>query len=174
MDLMTTAQLLGNFGEFVGAIAVVLTLIYLANQVRYSKQAVSENTRTLRSTVYASWVDTSSATNRLAAQHADLFAKLSEGGISLQDLTGAERRIHQVWCIHHFNQFEAIFLHHLNGAVDDDTFESKHRNMVWLFNHPNIKQKWMEFAEHLYDERFIEYVNREILGAEAADGPKVT
>jgi hypothetical protein len=31
MTLTETAQLLGNFGEFVGAIAGVLTLIYLAN-----------------------------------------------------------------------------------------------------------------------------------------------
>ena len=34
MDLMDTAQLLGNFGEFVGAIAVVVTLVYLSVQIR--------------------------------------------------------------------------------------------------------------------------------------------
>jgi hypothetical protein len=34
MDLHSTAQLLGNLGEFVGAIAVVATLFYLAIQVR--------------------------------------------------------------------------------------------------------------------------------------------
>ena len=42
MDLMSTAQLLGNFGEFVGAIAVVLTLVYLVFQIR-------QNTRSIRS-----------------------------------------------------------------------------------------------------------------------------
>ena len=39
MNLMDMAQLLGNFGEFVGAIAVVATLFYLAFQVRQSKEA---------------------------------------------------------------------------------------------------------------------------------------
>ncbi len=34
MALMDIAQLLGNFGEFVGAIAVVATLVYLALQIR--------------------------------------------------------------------------------------------------------------------------------------------
>lgn len=38
MDHQTFAQLLGNYGEFVGAIAVVVTLAYLAVQVRQSKQ----------------------------------------------------------------------------------------------------------------------------------------
>ena len=31
MDHQAIAQLLGNYGEFVGAIAVVITLIYLGN-----------------------------------------------------------------------------------------------------------------------------------------------
>ncbi len=47
MTLMETAQLLGNFGEFVGAIAVVGTLVYLAVQVGQSKEALVENTRAL-------------------------------------------------------------------------------------------------------------------------------
>jgi len=40
MDLMDTAQLLGNFGELVGAIAVVATLIYLAIQINHNTRAV--------------------------------------------------------------------------------------------------------------------------------------
>ncbi len=41
MTLMESAQLLGNFGEFFGAIAVVVTLIFLTLQVR-------QNTRQIR------------------------------------------------------------------------------------------------------------------------------
>jgi hypothetical protein len=47
MTLMETAQLLGNFGEFVGAIAVVGTLVYLAVQVGHSRGALDANTRAL-------------------------------------------------------------------------------------------------------------------------------
>ena len=36
MDHQAFAQLLGNYGEFAGAIAVVITLIYLASQIRQS------------------------------------------------------------------------------------------------------------------------------------------
>ena len=39
MTWMETAQLLGNFGEFFGAIAVVITLIYLALEIRRSRNA---------------------------------------------------------------------------------------------------------------------------------------
>ena len=37
MDFMSTAQLLGNFGEFVGAIAVVATLGFLTLEIRRSR-----------------------------------------------------------------------------------------------------------------------------------------
>ena len=36
VTLLETAQLLGNFGEFFGAIAVVVTLVYLSIQVRHN------------------------------------------------------------------------------------------------------------------------------------------
>ena len=44
MTLMDTAQLLGNFGEFVGAIAVVGTLGYLTLQIR-------QNSRMMKATI---------------------------------------------------------------------------------------------------------------------------
>ena len=59
MDIVTTSQILGNVGEFIGAIAVVVTLAYLAVQVRYSKEATEANTRIIRADaakeVYVGW-----------------------------------------------------------------------------------------------------------------------
>ena len=40
MDHQAIAQLLGSYGEFIGAIAVVVTLAFLAIQVRYSRTAL--------------------------------------------------------------------------------------------------------------------------------------
>ena len=45
MDLITAAQLLGNFGEFFGAIAVVATLIYLGIQIRQGNSATQAASR---------------------------------------------------------------------------------------------------------------------------------
>ena len=43
MTLMETAQLLGNFGEFVGSIGVIATLVYLTIQVRHSAVLLESN-----------------------------------------------------------------------------------------------------------------------------------
>ncbi len=50
MDHQAIAQMLGNYGEFVGAVAVVATLGYLAVQVRQSKHALDANTLALDET----------------------------------------------------------------------------------------------------------------------------
>jgi heme exporter protein D len=55
MDHQTFAQLLGNYGEFVGAIAVVITLIYLAIQVRHSKETTEANTKAIELQAYQAW-----------------------------------------------------------------------------------------------------------------------
>jgi len=54
MDHQAFAQLLGNYGEFLGAIAVVITLAYLAVQIRHSKIALDANTRSVQAQIVQS------------------------------------------------------------------------------------------------------------------------
>ena len=45
MSTLEISQLLGNYGEFVGAIAIVITLVYLTVQIRQSNQATNAASR---------------------------------------------------------------------------------------------------------------------------------
>ena len=54
MSTLDISPLLGNSGEFVGAIAIVVTLIYLAVQIR-------QNTSAVRASSFQSGVDVSPA-----------------------------------------------------------------------------------------------------------------
>ena len=49
MTLTDTAQLMGNFGEFFGAIAVVATLGYLVMQIREASRATMFSSEQRRS-----------------------------------------------------------------------------------------------------------------------------
>jgi hypothetical protein len=62
MTLMETAQLLGNFGEFFAAIAVLVTLAYLVVQTRV-------NTKMLRSGIYSAWVESRAGALRMMTDH---------------------------------------------------------------------------------------------------------
>jgi len=50
MDHQAFAQLLGNYGEFVGSIAVLVTLVYLAIQVRQNTEQARDNAADIRQT----------------------------------------------------------------------------------------------------------------------------
>ena len=72
MDLISISQLLGNFGEFVGAVAVVITLIYLSVQIKtnatMTKATIKEQRTAGSNAVTFEWI-----------RQADIFAKVSNG-----------------------------------------------------------------------------------------------
>jgi hypothetical protein len=101
MDLMSTAQVLGNFGEFLGSIAVLATLIYLAVQVRQSKDLLEKNEKIALSQVYQARADArrevhlasmgdavASIQSKLNVQHGFLGSADLE---KLDELDGTER-----------------------------------------------------------------------------------
>ena len=72
MDHQAVSQMLGNYGEFVGAIGVVVTLAYLAVQVRLSRQATDANTKVNRAASAALSQDSNAEINKLIATDASL------------------------------------------------------------------------------------------------------
>lgn len=72
MSLIEVSQLLGNFGEFLGAIAVVVTLIYLAAQVKH-------NTRAARAATVQSTLTSELYTTATLAEHSSTWDKVVTG-----------------------------------------------------------------------------------------------
>ncbi len=84
MDHQTFAQLLGNYGEFVGSIAVVATLLYFSLQIRSMREG----------TYYQAIANTQSEETelrKLGAEHADTIVKAN----SELELSHAEQYIVQ-------------------------------------------------------------------------------
>ena len=88
MDLTSTAQLLGNFGEFLGAIAVVITLGYLTVQIRQSKQSLQANMRLQKLSMRQQITEDSSSLTMLLASSESLnaaYTKIASTGERLTD-----------------------------------------------------------------------------------------
>jgi hypothetical protein len=108
MDHQALAQLLGSYGEFVGAIAVVVTLVYLAVQVRQSKDLLEENRKLALSQVYQGRADVRTAIHReiaTSAELAELVGRIRSEGteiaaeLNLPDKTRLEN-LYQAWAVH--------------------------------------------------------------------------
>ncbi len=141
MDLMSTAQLLGNFGEFVGAIAVVVTLAYLARQVKHSKEAVAANTKSLDenrklalANAYQARADMASRWHLHRAASGDLAeaaTKLDEGRTEALSVTEKYRLQAQMRAMN--TLLDNVHFQRQQGYVTDEFYETNFKDAVRYF-----------------------------------------
>jgi hypothetical protein len=125
MDHQTFAQLLGNYGEFVGAVAVVATLAYLAVQIRQSSKATVAD-------IYQNRATTRSAANQgIAFNHPEfhkimykLESKQRDGWPSaVRALTDEERYYVMQWHAGLLVRFDNLYFQHRQGLLPPSYFD---------------------------------------------------
>jgi hypothetical protein len=93
---MTLADL-GNIGEFVGSIAVVITLIYLVIQVRQNTVELRETSADIRQTGIARLVEIHSRNRHLIASDNETAALVMKGSQNYAELNDVEKeRFHHL------------------------------------------------------------------------------
>jgi hypothetical protein len=140
-----TLMELGALGDFVGAIAVVITLIYLAVQIRQSNQAMRENRRLALAQTYQMRAD---ALQDMLVHAADsqyiapILAKLTDHGYpedvsSLDRLSPDDRARFRLWQIAQQTHWDNMFYQYQQGYLDEqyyrDSLEVRVRRLapIW-------------------------------------------
>lgn len=152
MDQQAIAQLLGNYGELVGAIAVVATLVYLANQLKQNTKAMQSGTR-------AAFLNGLQTVNGYALQHSGIYHRAMFQGeeLSGEDLTQFQTMVHAA-----LNAWEALYFEYRAGHVEQAFWDSKVRQIKFTLSTPCGRKAWNGYTQ-LFDERFVAYVNENVL-----------
>ena len=160
MDHQAFAQLLGNYGEFFGAIAVVVTLAYLARQIH-------QNTEQMRLDSMAKSVETQVfhfAHLTETKEKADLVRRaLADFGALSQDEMGMIHTTFLEIAISH----NVIRHAYQAGLVDEDEFATLQSNWVSLMRTKGGRF-WYEHWKHTTPPDWRAYAD------EALDDPKQT
>ena len=137
MDLQSIAQLLGNIGEFVGAIAVVVTLAYLAVQVRHSKEATEANTRLAEESHRLALAENQIARVNLIERQmrdlssspdlAEIFVKYDREGI--RALSPVERRRFASWHIIQHYVLDSQHYQYELSMLDEESWQDAVRRI---------------------------------------------
>ena len=131
MDLQTLA----NVGEFVGGVFVVISLVYLAFQVR-------QNTRSLRSENYARLLDRMSTLQSRLAVDPDLNHLFIVGAEDPSRLTRAQR-VRFSWALYElFGAAEFMYHQSLERTLPDIVWKRWEASMGWWLSHPGIRAWW--------------------------------
>ena len=131
-----TLETLANLGEFVGAIAVVASLVYLGYQVR-------QNTQSLRTENYARVLDrVSTMQARLSSDPA--FSELvARGAADVSRLTVIER-VQFTWTFYEmFGAFEFMFHQVEAGALSDEVWKRWSGTLAWWISLPGVRAWWV-------------------------------
>ena len=134
---MTITEL-GALGEFVGAIAVVATLIYLSVQIRQNTRSMAEGKTLALAQTYQMRADALQDMMVRAAdsQHvAPIIIKLTEAGYpeditGLDQLTVEERGRLRQWQIAQRTHWDNMFYQYQQGFLDDEYYRDEFKVRV--------------------------------------------
>lgn len=168
--MLEITQILGNLGEFVGAIGVVATLIYVAIQVRHSAEllkinntAIEENTRLARAAALERHSDAVSRwRGRLIESEA--VARLWQSAIDGDQLDGVERVRWENLIIDWINTYRSNF-YRAKAVGDEGLARQAVMGVVPLINQsPVIREFWLESRpmNELAAKDFVVTVGHEI------------
>jgi len=165
MDHQTLAQLLGNYGEFLGAIAVFATLFYLAVQVRYSRAATEANTRSIdanrksaEAAVMQSYFSAVSTIMAYPVHNAELARLIPIVISDSRELSEDNWLQAGLFFQLNFRHFQNTFLLHDKGLLDDDIFHAEMGQARTNLELPGIRQWWRAAGRNQFAPRFVAYL----------------
>jgi len=153
MDHQAFAQLLGNYGEFFGAIAVVVTLLYLTGQLR-------QNTNALRSASYSHWNEVGNSWAQFYGRYAVELSEI-EKCTSIDQLAPAQHKLLNAEAYMATSQAETAFLQHRAGTLDQDVFEARIKQYTsFVTDNPNpmLAEVWLAMAKNAMIPEFAAFI----------------
>lgn len=148
----------GAIAEIVGAFAVVITLIYLAVQVRHSKESLDANTKAIRG----------QAINEVTRNVHDQMQMLSQGHdmaewflrfIEDDALDAKDAVLTDALLSATLMARQNEFLQWKQGLLDTAVFRSLHHVTRLLLLAPNGMHWWQNEGRNMYEPAFVEFVD---------------
>ena len=147
-----TLQDVGNLGEFVGALGVVLSLVYLAGQMR-------QNTISVRAAAFNSMTENSIRLLENIFPNEEFAELLHRAESDAPDLTPGEAMQWHTYMTAVFRHFGNLVYQYRVDALDKQMWEAYQRT---LKEHLRTRawQTWFERNSRLFSTSLIEQVNR--------------
>ena len=146
MSTLEISQLLGNYGEFVGAIAIVVTLIYLAVQLK-------QNTASQKANAYQTWVASNLALNAAGNSQSESLGK----GISdAKNLDESSWIGFGTWNMSVFQMIQGTNYLFEMGVIDRELWATEMTRGASHLSHPGVRQWWDAGGKTQLEPRFVE------------------
>ncbi len=141
----------GAIAELLGAIAVLVTLLYLARQIRQNRESVeSASAETVLSNI--------SNALQNAASSSEVTRILFTGQENMEQLTEQERGQFVFWFYSYFRILEQGYHHYLAENFNSSIWEGHARHAQSLLNTSGVAQYW-EMRKDVFSPEFRDYID---------------
>jgi hypothetical protein len=147
---IVTLEQLGGLGEFIGALAVLSSLIYVAREIR-------ENGRSTRLAAMQSTMLAAQNVLKLPAQDRDLARVLRVGLTDPDELDEDEFQQFRYYLFLVLRVHEDMFVQHNAGVIDDETWLARTDSLRFVLTMPGGRKIWK--ASNAYRTDFQEWMN---------------
>jgi hypothetical protein len=152
MDHQAFAQLLGNYGEFVGALGVVLSLLF----VGYS---IVQNTKATRAQTHQAITQSFMSIAEVIAERPEAFAAgVISDSREFEELDAGDKAFFIASIFGLFKYFELMFMQHRDGNTDDESWNAWSQHMLMQFHQPGVKA-WWSLRETTFHPAFRKFLN---------------
>jgi hypothetical protein len=141
-------EAISAIGQLVGALAVVISLIYLAREVR-------SNAHATRLAMRRSMLDAFQRVTQQIALHADLAELRNRGLQDFESLDGTDRARFSSYMHGIFRTVEDAYYQHLERHLDTRVWRGVEASMREINAMPGV-QAWWRSHSHWFDEEFCE------------------
>ena len=149
-------------GEVIGAVGVILTLIYLAAQVR-------QNTRQMRSEGHQAITDSYSETLGQLLADPVLFETIIRGCQDWDSITPFQQSQCHIFFHQHLMHFRVAFQLHDKGSIDDDVYRSIEDVQIRIMANPGNRVRWKMVGEGLVEQKLARLINEKLANVEGTD-----
>ena len=152
MDHQAFAQLLGNYGEFVGALGVVLSLLF----VGYS---IVQNTKATRAQTHQAITQSFMSIAEIISERPEAFsAGISSESAEFEQLATGDKAYFIATIFGLFKYFELMFMQHRDGNTDDESWNAWSQHMLMQFHQPGV-QAWWSLRQATFHPAFRTFLN---------------
>jgi hypothetical protein len=153
---------LGNIGEFVSGIAVVVSLIYLATQVR-------QHSRSIRSAALSSISASISDFLDHVARDPNLTALWFDGLSGVVELPEADRRRFGLLLLSLLRRWENAYYESSAAELESESWAGVQQGLVFIFSSSGAQAWWEGIGERLFSREFAAFAERSLRSAAARE-----
>jgi len=148
-------EAVSGIAEIVGAVVVVVSLIYVGVQVR-------QNTSATRYQATQNLIAGMSDAHFLISSDGELAAIMRRGGYNRSSLTDDEQLRYNMWLFSLFNQYDFAFHQFRAGELDENIWgKLEYEVPQWISSLPGVREWWDQDKIRMSKD-FVDYIEKKV------------